>query len=335
MTAKAATIQDVATHAGVSRAAVSKVIRNAYGVSEEMRSRVQASIEALSYRPRAAARAMRGSSYTIGIEVPTTVNAFLNDVIAGASNALAGTPYRTMIAPAGPRSHGPEALQVLADRQVDGIVAVSSAVPPDWLDNLARNIPLVMLGRSDNAKRYDTIMSDDTIGTQLALDHLYELGHRDIAHITIDEASYAGFSTAPHARRVTAYCAWMERHGLSPRVLRAKPTEQGAHEATRQLLNDAPPTAIFAGHDELALGVLSAAAALGLPPSQLSVVGYDDTRIAAHPLISLTSIQQSADEIGELAMRLLLERIDGRQEPVHILRTPSLSRRNSTQAPRH
>ena len=84
---RAATIEDVAREAGVSRAAVSKVIRNAYGVSPSMRDRVTAAIEALDYRPRVAARAMRGSSFTLGIEMPHIGNPFFTKIMAGATAA--------------------------------------------------------------------------------------------------------------------------------------------------------------------------------------------------------------------------------------------------------
>ncbi|GAA4889028.1 LacI family DNA-binding transcriptional regulator [Tessaracoccus lubricantis] len=332
----AVTIADVAQHAGVSRAAVSKVIRNAYGVSDAMRTKVQAAIEELGYRPSVTARAMRGRSYTIGIEVPTTVNAFLDDVIEGATAALAGTPYKIVIAPAGPDySFGPEAIQVLADRQVDGILAVSPAVDPEWLEDLGSHIPLVLLGRHDQSVNYDTIVDDDALGTRLVLEHLHGLGHRDIAHLTIEPAAEKHMRHAPHAIRATTYREWMAEAGLEQhiRVLHISPTEGAAHERTLQLLDDPKrPTAIYAGHDELAMGVLSAATERGLTPEDLSVVGYDDTRIAAHPLISLTSVHQAGERIGSLAMGLILERLDGRTEPTHEVIIPELRARRSTTA---
>lgn len=333
------TIADVARHAGVSRAAVSKVIRNAYGVSEKMRATVQSSIEQLGYRPSVTARAMRGRSYTIGIEVPTTVNAFLDDVIEGATAALSDTPYKIIIAPAGPDYRGgPEAIQVLADRQVDGILAVSPAVSPEWLETLGQQIPLVLLGRHDMSKNYDTIVDDDALGTQLVLQHLYDLGHRNIAHITIEPEAGSHLPQAPHAIRSAAYAEWMHEHGLEAhsQVLYVSPTEEGAHEQALALLKQpGHPTAIFAGHDELAMGVLSAAALRGLPPDQVSVAGYDDTKIAAHPLISLTSVFQQGVGIGRLAMQRLLERIEGRVEPTRDVISPELRVRRSTAAPTH
>lgn len=331
------TIADVANHAGVSRAAVSKVIREAYGVSDSMRSKVQASIEELGYRPSVTARAMRGRSYTIGIEVPTTVNAFLDDVIEGATTALAGTPYKIIIAPAGPDYRGgPEAIQVLADRQVDGILAVSPAVAPEWLEALGRQIPLVLLGRHDQSSSYDTIVDDDEVGTHLVMEHLHGLGHRNIAHLTIEPAAEVHLPQAPHAIRAESYAEWMRSKGLGEhvRVLHVAPTEEAAHLRTLELIAEEPrPTAIFAGHDELAMGVLSAAADSGLSSRDLSVAGYDDTKISAHPLVSLTTVYQAGHHIGATAMRLLLERLDGRTEPVREVIVPELRPRKSTTHP--
>lgn len=337
MALNSVTIADVAQHAGVSRAAVSKVIRNAYGVSETMRTKVQSAIDELGYRPSVTARAMRGRSYTIGIEVPTTVNAFLDDVIEGATSALSGTPYKIIIAPAGPDYNGgPEAIQVLADRQVDGILAVSPAVDPEWLEQLGSQIPLVLLGRHDSSENYDTIVDDDVLGSRLVLEHLFGLGHRNIAHLTIEPAAEKHMLQAPHAIRAATYRQWMAEADLSDqaRVVHIAPTESAAHARTLQLLDEPNrPTAIYAGHDELAMGVLSAAAERGLGPSDLSVVGYDDTRIAAHPLVSLTSIHQAGEHIGSLAMRLIIGRLEGRSDARHEMIVPELRARGSSASP--
>ncbi|MDO5083045.1 MAG: LacI family DNA-binding transcriptional regulator [Arachnia propionica] len=331
------TISDVAHHAGVSRAAVSKVIRNAYGVSDAMRERVQHAIDTLGYRPSATARAMRGQGYTLGIEVPGIANSFLDDVIQSFIDAIEETPYQVIIAPAGPDRDSTRAIQVLADRQVDGIVAASPAVDPGWLESLGTRIPLVLLGRRDEATTYDTISDDDALGTRLALEHLVNLGHRDIVHLTITPDAENHLDNAPHAVRAEAYREFMAEHRLADltRVITTAPSEDGAAQAMRDLL-DGPhrPTAVYAGHDELALGVLRAMGEAGLTSREISVVGYDDSPIAAHPLISLTSIHQSATSCGRLAARFLLERINGRTTAHHEVVVPELRARASTTVPR-
>jgi LacI family transcriptional regulator len=250
--------------------------------------------------------------------------------------ALEGTRYQLIIAPAGPNhDRGPQAIQVLADRQVDGILAVSTAVDPAWLEDLAQQIPLVMLGRHDDSKNYDTLVNDDAEGARLAVQHLYDLGHRDIVHVTIDPVWENNLPTGPHAVRAHSYQQTMADLGLADRarVVYVSAEEDGGREAALSLLAESPrPTAVFAGHDEIALGVLTAVAELGLTASDVSVVGYDDTEIAAHPLVSLTSINQSGTRMGEITVRLLLERIAGRTEPVHEVIAPTLMARTSTAA---
>lgn len=333
-----ATIEDVARAAGVSRAAVSKVIRDAYGVSPAMRERVNAVIAELGYRPRVSARGMRGSTFTIGIEIPDFSNQFFSKVIAGAAAELSIGPYQLILAPADPgHAEGYRAIQALADRQVDGIVVVSPLVRPEWLEELAGRIPLVLLGRHDDSKRYDTVVGDDAAGTRLVMNHLLDLGHRRIAHLTLPESNTDRQPGTTHAIRAATYRAAMAEAGLADqiRIARADSGEEAAYQATKPLLTGPDrATAVFAAHDEPALGVLRAVAEAGLAAADLSVVGYDDTSIARHPLISLTSVNQAGRRMGARAVTLLLERLAGRTAPVHEIVTPRLvPRRSSTAAP--
>jgi LacI family transcriptional regulator len=321
-------ITDVAREAGVSKAAVSKVIRNAYGISPGMRERVEAAIDRLGYRPRVGARAMRGASFTIGFEVDRLGNDFFTQVVAGAASHLAGSGYQLIVAPGLGYLSGATVLEALADRQMDGIIAVSSDVTTDWLENLAQHVPVVLLGRHDSSLGYDTINNDDAAGVNLILDHLIELGHRRIAHLTLDAPTHL----APHAVRLAAYRHRMEEAGLEPQVIYSDSTELDAFAAARTLLESRhSPTAIFAAHDALAIGVLRAVADLELTADQVSVVGYDNVDLAGHPLISLTTIDQFGPEMGVLAIELLMERIrHGRSTPTHHQMVPQLRIRNST-----
>ncbi|MDQ7991920.1 MAG: LacI family DNA-binding transcriptional regulator [Propionicimonas sp.] len=329
------TIEDVARVAGVSRAAVSKVIRDAYGVSPEMRAKVQAAIDELGYRPRASARAMRGSSYTIGVEIPDIHNHFFPKIITGATTALADTRYQLIIAPAGPdHDQGPQAIEALADRQVDGIVAISSQVPQAWLENLGRTTPLVMIGVHQDSVNYDTLVGDDLLGATLAVRHLHDLGHRRIVHLTLAESRPNTTADTPHGLRVAGYARAVAGLGLEPEFVRVEGGQESARVGALALLSAADgPVGIFAAHDELALGVLQAVAELGLTAGQASVVGYDDTDIAAHPRMALTSINQSGTQMGAIAVRLILERIGGRTQTAHEVITPKVMARASTAAP--
>jgi LacI family transcriptional regulator len=333
------TILDVAHRAGVSRAAVSRVIRDAYGVSADMRAKVEAAIADLGYRPRVSARGMRGATYTLGLAVPnhhnTLRDTFFNRVLYGALTALEDTPYHLILAPSD-AVEGSEtsAIEALADRQVDGIIATNSAAATPLIEELAAYLPVVGLGNYDPAAGYDTLVGDDLLGAALAVRHLHGLGHRRIVHIT--QAEGPAFATAPHTLRVAGYQQAMRELGLADGVTVASVDDswEAARDAARQLLEEAAgPVAVFATNDALALGVLQARAELGLGPGQASVVGYDDTDVAAHPFISLTSVNQLGKQMGEICIRLLLERINGRRQAVHEVVVPRVVARASTAPP--
>ncbi|MCP2635868.1 LacI family transcriptional regulator [Microbacterium sp. HD4P20] len=324
-----ATIEDVARLAGVSRAAVSKVLRDAYGVSDAMRERVNAAMAELEYRPRIAARAMRGRTFTIGIELPDLGNQFFTRMVHGAVGALAGTPYQLIIAPAEEGSReGRRAIEALIDRQVDGVIAVSPRVDQPALERIAASAPVVMFGRLDRSERYDAVAGDDVAGTAALMGHLLGLGHERIAHLTLPESDPAG--TLPHGVRLREYQRSMAEAGLAEDglVWRTDEGQDAAYRAVRDALAaGSSATAIFAAHDELAIGALRAIAEAG---AGISVAGYDDVRIASHPSVGLTTVHQPGEQMGARAVELLLERLAGRTEPVHEVFETELIVRTST-----
>ncbi|HWS37996.1 MAG TPA: LacI family DNA-binding transcriptional regulator [Actinoplanes sp.] len=330
---RSVTISDVAQTAGVSRAAVSKVIRNAYGVSPAMRIRVEAAIAELGYRPSVAARALRGSSYRLGLEIPWVGARFMTQIVEGAQLAVDGTPYQLVLAPADGPAYG--TLESMADGLVDGIIAVAPLTDAAWLEELATRIPVVMIGRHDHPQRYDTVVGDDTAGAGAVMDHLFELGHRRIVHLTEPEAVTAPGSGTPHAVRLQVYRDRMTEAGLADliEVVRRDDSRAGTLAGTRALLaRDDRPTAIFAGHDDIAMDALAGVAAAGLT-GRVAVTGYDDTDLARHPLIDLTSVDQQGVEMGARAATMLLERLQGRTEPRRHAAATTLRVRGSSGRP--
>lgn len=330
-------LADVATHAGVSQGAVSKVIRNAYGVSPAMQERVQQSIEALGYRPRTGARGMRGQTFTIAIgsEIPQIGNDFFTQVATGAARKLAGSGYQLIIAPSLEGDGDEQVLDALVDRQVDGLIAISLDVTAKWLERLAEYVPVVLVGRHDQSQNYDTVTNDDDSGVALAMTHLLELGHRRISHLTIRPTADLPESRPPHAIRRETYESRMIAHGLTPHVVHSGASEHSAYTATLRLLDQAErPTAVFTGNDTLAIGALRAVSERGLTATDVSVIGYDNIELASHPLVSLTTIDQYGELTGATAIELLMERIAGtRVDARHVVLDPILLVRNSSAAP--
>lgn len=318
----------------MSRAAVSKVTRDAYGVSEDMRSRVAKAVRDLGYRPQVAAQAMRGSTSTIGVMIPLYRTSFFDDVLGGAVAELATTPFQLIHAPADPRHiEGYRALEALYDRQVDGIIAITPLVEPAWLEDLAQRVPLVELGRHDASRHYDTVVGDDAAGARLVMDHLLSQGHRRIVHLTQTDPLVTSPDTSPHGIRRAEYEAAMRRAGLADqiRVVAGHFQDRPAEVAVRAALETGPrPTALFAGNDDAAVGALRAIADLGLSTADIAVCGYDDNHLSSHPLIQLTSVDQQGVRMGRCAAELLLGRIGGRRDPRHEIMEPRLVVRAST-----
>ncbi len=333
-----ATITDVASHAQVSTAAVSKVIRHAYGVSPAMRDRVQAAIEELGYRPHAAARAMRGRTFTIGVLLPDIRSPFFAEIIEGLTEQLADTDYQAIMIQGG-TTHKAEqrAIDALVDRQVDGILMVAPIASRTRLEEVARDMPTVVLGRHERSAVYDTVFDDDDSGADLAMKHLISLGHRRIVHIAHQDNASARPADLLHVIRAETYKRVMRDHGLADEIAVATTfySAEGGYDGARRLLSRSPrPTAIFAGADQAAFGALAAVHEAGLSvPADVSVIGFDNIPLSALPNIALTSIDQDGVVMGRTVGRLLLERIEGRTSAVRFSVIPSLVVRRTTAAP--
>ncbi len=324
------TILDVAARAGVSKSSVSRVLQGSPLVSEEARAAVLAAIEQLGYRPNAAARTLaRRQSHSIGVLVSDLHNPFFPMVLDGIDEVAEEHGYTSLIVRGKRRSQTEEhALGRLLELQVDGIVAVTERLTRPVIVEAARSTPLVTLTQTPRAPRVDTVVSDNRQGARLVIDHLVALGHASIAMIA-DAREHAG------AERIEGYQAAMTAHRLGDhiRVLDAPPTERGGYDAARQLLTDVGSvTAIFAGNDLAAFGVLDALAEHGLEiPRDMSVAGYDNTPVAALRTVSLTTVDQFATEIGAEAMRAVLARVQRRDRAArHVLVPPRLVPRATT-----
>jgi LacI family transcriptional regulator len=338
--ARRVTIVDVAQHAKVSTTAVSKVLRNAYGTSEIMRAKVHAAIAELGYRPHAGARAMRGQTYTIGVMVPDLRNPFFPEILDGLTDSLSGTDYQVLLGPSCCNGEEAEAkvTEAMIDRGMDGLILIAPVSSRSHLERIARTVPTVIIGRHGHSTAYDTVADDDLTGAALVVDHLADLGHRRIAHIEHHETDSTRLAEMPNAIRADGYRQAMRARGLADHidVVSTTYTQVGGYDGTRQLL-DRPrrPTAIFAGADIVAIGVLEALAEAGLTvPDDISLAGYDNTTFAALGPISLTSVDQAGHHIGATAARLLLDRITDRDRPTSQVKlSPTLVARRTTAPP--
>ena len=340
VTARRVTIVDVARHAGVSTTAVSKVLRNAYGASPEMRSRVRAAVDDLGYRPSAAARALRGRTWTVGVMLPDVRNPFFADILDGVGEHLDDTDYQVfMTSGCNEATSEARVTEAMIDRSMDGVILIAPVSSTARLERVARTVPTVVIGRHSRSPRFDTVNDDDLAGGALVVDHLVALGHRRIAHIEHHETDRVRLAEMPNALRADGYRHAMRAHGLADHIDLASTTytREGGYRGARMLLDRAsPPTAIFAGADVVALGVLDALTEAGLSaPGDISVAGYDNVALAAFRPISLTTVDQAGHRIGVTAAQLLLERItDSARPAAQVKLSPTPVVRGTTGPPR-
>ena len=331
--AERVTIKTVAADAGVSVAAVSKVMRNAYGVSDSLRQKVTASIERLGYRPSVAARGMRGQTYTIGILLVEIANPFIPEIVDGITGVLEPSNYKAMFG----IGHSATVLETslieaMIDNRMDGVILVAPRLVGETLARFARQIPLVAIGHHEaSATEYDTVNVDDHRGVAIALQALHDNGHNDIAMLSYrdEDATPANVVT----QRERAYVVAMQALGLSDRarILSLDRGEQGVLRAIEAfLVMPNRPRAVFVWSDLDAITLINVAKMAGIRvPEDLAIIGFDNSRVAALPLIGLTSVDQSGRRLGALATETLLDRIGGRSTPQHILLEPTLVRRTS------
>ena len=330
------TIRTVAADAGVSVAAVSKVMRNAYGVSDGLRARVLASIARLNYRPRTAARGLRGRTFTVGILLTDLHNPFLPQILDGANSVLGPSHFQSLMGVGQANLPIETALiESMIDHNMDGLILIAPRLSPDILAAFARRIPIVLIAHhTPDATGYDTVNADDVRGAEIATEALIALGHPGVAMLNL-----SGYDDIPESvqwQREYGYRRAMERAGLASQLrLMVTPhaTALSKPEIDRMLAASDRPRAMFCWSDLDALHVLSAATRLGLRvPQDLAVIGFDNSSVAGLPQVNLASIDQAGHTQGETAARLLLERIDGRSEPRHVLLEPKLVMRSSAQA---
>ncbi|HEY8575382.1 MAG TPA: LacI family DNA-binding transcriptional regulator [Devosia sp.] len=327
---KRITIHDVAKDAEVSFSAVSKVLRNAYGVSDSLREKVTASIKKLGYTPSFSARGISGGrTFVIGVVFPDMRNPFFADILAGISSALERTTYQMV---QGIVQHSTEGALVesMLGMHLDGLIIVGSVSTADKLSVLAAKIPLVAIGHHlADVTAFDTVNNDDFESGRLSVQHLVEQGYRKIGMLSLDTRNGSVID-----QREAGYIAAMKAAGLTRYVdvVRVPQNLRQIQVAAGHMLEgNGKKEAVFCWTDYVALEVLSVAArARASVPDELGVVGHDNTLYCDLDQNALTSLDQSGEQLGQQATRLLVERIEGRQRAEHFLVHPRLVARGST-----
>ncbi len=322
------TIVDVAREAGVSTSLVSLALSGAPRVADSTRERILKLAGELGYRRNAlAAGLVSGRTGLLAVIVTDLASPYHADV---ASQVEAACDQASLTALILNGRRDPERLDSLLDQalrlQVDAVVVISSWIPVERLEAVGRLRPVAVVGRLEATPSHlDTVRNDDERGTGLAMQHLRSLGHRRIAAL-------AGGSRPAQLARLVAYRADMAAHGDAGLVeefgLDAVDTLVG------RLREPGGPTAVFATNDNAAVDLLRQAADAGIAvPTQVSVVGYDDTALARSWRPRLSSVGQAIDVLGTRAVQMVAERLAGRTEARHEIVLGELAVRETTARP--
>ncbi|MFD6426078.1 LacI family DNA-binding transcriptional regulator [Streptomyces sp. NPDC060198] len=327
------TLAQVAQQAGVSISTVSKVLNGRQDVAAPTRVKVERLLETHSYR-----RTTRSAREAPLIELVfhELESIWAMELIRGVENVAKLHGAGVVLTESGTRhSPSPEWIEGVLQRRPLGVVLVFSALPVEFKQQLrSRSIPFVIIDPAgDPEPDVPSVGSANWSGGLAATRHLIELGHRRIGIITGPDDMICSLA------RLDGYRSAMSMAGLeasSDLVLYGDFHVEGGYDRTMELLAlPDPPTAIFAGSDLQALGVLEAARVSGLRvPHDLSVVGFDDVPIARWSSPALTTVHQPLRQMAEEAVQMLLRLRDDVPMTTRMELATSLVVRNSTAAPR-
>ena len=325
-------MREVAALAGVSVKTVSRVVNREASVSPEVTARVDRAVRQLGYRHNVAASNLRRSnarSAMVGALLQDVSNSFSASLLRSLEDAARS---RDMLLFAASLDEEPDRERSLVEsllrRQVDGLLLMPATSRQDYLlDDVRNGLPVVFVDRRPHGVDADSVTVDNALGARLAVEHLMAHGHERIAFL----CDLPEIETA--AERLAGFERAMRAAGLSPRgehVVVSLRTEQDASAATLRLLDgDAPPTAVFAARNALAVGALRALREGGRG-ADVALIGFDDFPLADIVDPPLTVIRQDVAHIGAEATRLLFARIDGDGSvPEHLVLKPRLVPRGS------
>ena len=315
------TLADVALATGVSVATVSKVVNGREDVSAKTRTKVLAALRATEYRSPGQRRPA-GAAAMVEVIFDSLDSNYASTVLNGILNYAAKIRVEVVLSTVGSLPPGEQDLGRMAERIIDearvGMIVVTSAFNESQLIELRRRrIPVIVVDPL-NPPPADVISVGATnwSGGRAAADHLLDLGHRRIAYLGGPESSEC------NQARLHGYMSALMSRGIEfdPEIVihGSFRIEHGIRGLTALLAQHDQPTAIFAGNDAIAVGVLKEARRRGIRvPEDLSLVGFDGTALAEDSVPALTSVTQPLNDMGRMALRTLLRQAKGEQLDSH------------------
>jgi LacI family transcriptional regulator, repressor for deo operon, udp, cdd, tsx, nupC, and nupG len=337
---KIPTIQDVARHAKVSAATVSRVLSSPERVSESTRARVNNAVSETGYTINQAARTLRMQrAKTILTAMPGIGNPFYSTILDAVVTTAASRGYGVLVT----GRLGDDPARWLADyfqsNRADGLLLFDGFLDTRRLHAIAgANIQLPLVAAYDELPdpRINSVITDNLQAAERAVQHLYGLGHRNIGHIsgpsrnTFPNERLVGYRKAMFEHRLEVRDDWIFAGDYNMESGRAA---AGYFKSLKEM-----PTAIFSGNDEMAIGLISALHKAGIEcPRDVSVIGFDDISISEHYAPPLTTMRQPREKIGRIATETLINILEGNvvsPDPLRVILQSELIVRESTAPPR-
>ncbi len=313
------TIREVSELAKVSTSTVSRVVSKNGIVSEETRERVLKAIKTLGYQPNTLAQGLKNNrSNIIGVVVPDLSSPYFAFMLRGVEQAVERANMK-MIVSSGHADKKAErkAVESMLGHRCDALILHMEVTLSDTIDEISaliRNqVPIVSMGRYIPSYADQSVYLDNELGGFLATEHLISQGHEDIIHLT-GSLTYSDSRTRLDGYKKAYKKA--DNKFKKERILEGDYTEEFGYETTYKHIKEKTKfTAIFAGDDDIAAGVLEALRDHNIKvPQEVSVVGFDDMFYARlmHP--KLTTVKQPIIEMGEAAGELAINLIAGRED---------------------
>ena len=326
-------MEDVAREAGVSGQTVSRVVNARGYVGAATRERVEQAMQHLGYRPNSAARALRSGRFrAIGV-IMFSFSSYGNqrtlDAIAVRASQM-GYALTLIPVESSARETVAGAFRRLEEHAVDGIIIVVEAHQLDEAEiEIPDGLPIVLVD-SNRGSTHPFVDTDQAQGARLATEHLLDLGHETVWHVSGPTESYSA------ERRREAWRSTLEAQGRRvPEMIPGDWSAASGYRAGVELRDRDDVTAVFAANDQMAIGVVRAFREAGRDiPSDVSVVGFDGLPDAAQIWPPLTTVQQHPERVGALAVDALLAELDGGEVAQTPLVGTELVVRESTAPPR-
>ena len=330
-------LDDVAAQVGVSPATVSLVLRGVAGPSAATRERVLAAADRLGYRPDRAASALASRrSRTVGVLIDIS-STYESQLVLDLYDAAERRGYGLLLSTVNRRHDEERAAETLLDSRCAGLILLGPHAPKDALNRLGAQLPVVVIGREVPAGSVDVVRTADDDGVAEAVRHLAGLGHRRITFVTgppgaVTALRRRGYETAMRDCGLAEWIAVVDGGLTEEDGVRAGGAIMAGAGASSSADGGWFPTGLVMYNDRSAIGLIDTFNRGGVPvPAAASVVGFDDSPVAALPLIDLTTVAQDTGALADNAMASLIERFDdGRTGRREVIVAPRLVVRGTT-----